>query len=96
MLFALMCTDKPDGLEIRLANRPAHIVFLKSLGDALKAAGPFLNDAGDMVGSLLIIESADKSAVSAIADRDPYAMAGLFDVVDIRAWKWVVKNPEAA
>ncbi|MBD8892028.1 YciI-like protein [Roseibium litorale] len=95
MLFAFLCTDKPGALQLRLDNRPAHIEFLKGLGDSLKAAGPFLDDDGNMAGSLVIVDAADKAAAQAIADRDPYAKAGLFASVEIRAWNWAVKNPEA-
>lgn len=95
MLFAFLCTDKPGALQVRLDNRPAHIEFLKGLGDSLKAAGPFLDDDGNMAGSLVIVDAADKTAAQAIADRDPYAKAGLFASVEIRAWNWAVKNPEA-
>ncbi|SHM99390.1 YciI-like protein [Roseibium suaedae] len=95
MLFAFLCTDKPGALQVRLDNRPAHIEFLKGLGDSLKAAGPFLDDDGNMAGSLVIVEAADKAAAQAIADQDPYAKAGLFASVEIRAWNWAVKNPEA-
>ena len=95
MLFAFLCTDKPGALQVRLDNRPAHIEFLKGLGDSLKAAGPFLDDDGNMAGSLVIVEAADKAAAKAIADQDPYAKAGLFTSVEIRAWNWAVKNPEA-
>ncbi|MBO0346584.1 YciI family protein [Roseibium sp. CAU 1637] len=94
MLFALICTDKPGALQVRLDNRPAHIEFLKGLGDQLKGAGPFLSEAGEMNGSLVLIEASDKSAVEALAAADPYAKAGLFESVDIRPWNWAVKNPE--
>ena len=40
MLFALICTDKPDGLAIRKANRPEHLAYLESLGETLVFAGP--------------------------------------------------------
>ncbi|MFD1695939.1 YciI-like protein [Roseibium aestuarii] len=95
MLFALICTDKPGALQVRLDNRPAHIEFLKGLGDKLKAAGPFLDAEGNMSGSLVVIEADDRSAIEAIAAQDPYAVAGLFASVDIRPWNWAVKNPEA-
>ena len=29
MLFALICTDRPGGLELRLATRPAHLADKK-------------------------------------------------------------------
>ena len=32
MLYALICTDKPHSLQVRLDNRPAHIEFLKDMG----------------------------------------------------------------
>lgn len=95
MLYALVCTDKPGALQTRLDNREAHIDFLKSLGDSLKAAGPFLDDEGKMTGSLVIIEAMDRAEIEAIADRDPYAIAGLFEKVDIKPWNWVIKNPDA-
>lgn len=95
MLFALICTDKPASLDLRLSVRPDHVKHLEGLGAALKAAGPFTDDAGQPVGSLVIIEAADRAAATAIADADPYSTAGLFASVEIRAWKWALKNPEA-
>ena len=59
MLFALICTDKPDHLQVRLDTRPDHMAFLTGLGDTLKAAGPFLGDDGKPVGSLVIISADD-------------------------------------
>jgi len=40
MLYALICTDKPNSLAIRRAKRPQHVEYLKSLGGTLKLAGP--------------------------------------------------------
>ena len=95
MLFALLCTDKPNSIDLRLAVRPEHVKYLESLGSALKAAGPFTTDEGAPIGSLVIIEAAGRAAAKSMADNDPYAKAGLFASVDIRAWKWSLKNPEA-
>lgn len=96
MLFALICTDKPGALDVRMANRPDHLAFLNGLGDALKAGGPFVDAAGSPNGSLVVIEAQDEAAARAVAARDPYAKAGLFQSVEIRPWNWVLKNPEAA
>ena len=41
MLYAVTCTGKPDSLALRMANRPAHVAYLQSLGDGLVMAGPF-------------------------------------------------------
>jgi uncharacterized protein YciI len=92
MLFALICTDKPGHLEVRQKNRPAHLAFLETI--TVKAAGPFTDEAGSPTGSLVIIEAKDMADAKAIAGHDPYARAGLFQSVEIRPWKWLVKNPE--
>ena len=56
MLYAVICTDKPDSLAIRKANRPDHVEFLQSLGDRLVLAGPFTEpDGRTMNGSLIVI-----------------------------------------
>ncbi len=95
MYFALICTDKPDGLPIRKAHRPEHLAYLQGLGDALKFAGPFTAEDGEtMTGSLVVIEAASLSDAQTIADGDPFAKAGLFASVEIRPWKWSLGKPE--
>ncbi|WP_157016604.1 YciI-like protein [Mesorhizobium xinjiangense] len=96
MLFALICTDKPDHLQMRLDTRPDHVAYLDGLNakGTLKAAGPFLDPDGKPNGSLVIVEAADQGAAEAIAQADPYAVAGLFSSVEIRPWNWVFNAPE--
>lgn len=94
MLYALICTDKPHKLELRLKAREDHLGFLNALGDRLKAAGPFLDDDGNPSGSLIIIEASNRDEALAVTEEDPYERAGLFESVEIRPWSWAVKNPE--
>ncbi|MEM5583718.1 YciI family protein [Roseibium sp. AS2] len=94
MLYALICTDKHGALQTRLDNRTAHLEFLNGLGGSLKAAGPFLDDDGNMTGSLVVIEASNRDEILAISQEDPYARAGLFESVEIRPWNWAIKNPE--
>ena len=95
MLYALICTDKPNSVDLRLKERPGHVDYLNGLGDRLKAAGPFTDEEGSPIGSLLIVEAKDRAGAEDIARNDPYAKAGLFAAVEIRGWKWSLKNPEA-
>ena len=96
MLYALICTDKPGALELRLANRDAHLEFIGANKDRIKLGGPFMTeDASGMTGSLIIIEADSVQEVETLAAQDPYAKAGLFENVEIRPWKWTVGNPEA-
>ena len=89
MLYALICEDGPGGPDIRKANRAAHLDYLKSTG-VVTQAGPFLDDAGAMVGSLLVLDVPDRAAAEAWAANDPYARAGLFERVQVRPWKRVI------
>ena len=94
MLYALLCTDKPNSADLRASVRPEHLAYLASLGDAMKFAGPFLNDDGGPIGSLVMIEAADRATAQAMAANDPYNKAGLFASVEIKAWRCALKNPE--
>lgn len=95
MLYALICTDKSDGADLRAETRPAHLEHLRAYSDRIKLAGPFTSEDGSaMNGSLLIVEAGSRAEAQAIADADPYTQAGLFENVEIRPWKWTVGNPE--
>ena len=87
-LFALICTDKADHEPLRKATRDAHLAYLNGTG-CVAMAGPFL-DNGTMTGSLVVIDVADRAAAQAWADKDPYALAGLFAKVRIEEWKKVI------
>ena len=94
MLYAIICTDKPDSLALRQKNRPDHVAFLEGLGSKLKAAGPFLDEAGDPNGSLVVMEADSCADAQAAATLDPYVKAGLFAHVEVRPWNWLINNPE--
>ena len=85
-LFVISCLDKPGALALRMAARPAHLEHL-SANPGVKLAGPFLDQAGEPTGSLLIVEAEDIGAVRTFADRDPYVQAGLFESVEVRPFR---------
>ena len=88
-MFALICTDKPGALETRKANRDAHLAYIAETG-VVAQAGPFLDPAGAMCGSLVILDLPNRAEAEAWAENDPYAKAGLFLKVRIEEWKKVV------
>ncbi len=89
MLIALTARDKPGALQLRKDNRAAHLAYIEQTGVVFQA-GPLLDDAEQMIGSLVILEVPDKAAAQEWADNDPYAKAGLFQSVELLAWKKVV------
>jgi uncharacterized protein len=95
MLYALICTDKPNSLGLRKANRPDHVAYLQGLGETLVFAGPFTEEDGaTMNGSLVVVEAGSLDAARKIAAGDPFAKAGLFATVDIRPWLWTINAPD--
>jgi len=90
LLYVIHCVDKENQLAVRMENRPAHIEYLKSFGDKLIAAGPTLDAAGNMNGSVVILDVEESAAAEKFAANDPYAKAGLFSQVSIDAWKKVL------
>ena len=85
-LFALTCIDKENGLATRMGARQDHLAWVGATG-MLKLGGPFLDEAGDMAGSLMIIEAPDLAAAKAFNAEDPYTKAGLWAQVDIRPFR---------
>ena len=87
-LFVLTCIDKPNALELRMATREAHFAYARGMpAGMIRLGGPFLDEKGDMAGSLIIIDVADLAAAEAFTQNDPYRKAGLFERVEIRPWK---------
>lgn len=90
MLYAIICTDKPGALALRQATRAAHLAWIAGLGERVKVAGPCLDDREtDPAGSLMVIEAANRAEIEALVAADPYGLAGLFERVEIRPWRWL-------
>ena len=91
MLFIATCVDKPQSLDTRLANRPAHLAYLEGLGSKVKIGGAILaDDLKTPVGSMLIFEGESETDIRAILAEDPYARAGLFESVTVKPWRQAV------
>ncbi len=94
MLFALLCTDKPGRLDLRLASRGQHLAYLETYQSKIVSAGGLLDADGRPAGSLLLIEVADRAEAEGFAEADPYNKAGLFESVVIRPYRQVFRDGE--
>ena len=91
MRYVLICEDKPNSEDLRKATREQHLAYIQ--GFDVRFAGPMLaDDEITMIGSIIVIEVADRNAAKGFAAEDPYALAGLFQKVDIRAFKQVLPH----
>ena len=95
MLFAIINTDRPGALDLRLATRATHIAYLTMYADRIVHGGPTLDLDGRPCGSVLIIDVEDRAAAEGFASSDPYAKAGLFESTVIRAFRTVFRDGEA-
>jgi len=87
-LFVLSCIDKADSLDLRAANRQAHMSYFTE-HPAFRLGGPYLDVDDRAVGSMIIIEAEDSAMALAISQADPYRLAGLYERVDIRRWRHI-------
>ena len=89
-MFVVHCKDKPGHLQTRLDNRAAHLEFMNANIAKVVVGGPLLtDDRQSMIGSLLVLDIADRADVDAFLAQDPYAKAGLFESVTVTAYKKV-------
>ncbi|MBC8363532.1 MAG: YciI family protein [Actinobacteria bacterium] len=85
MLFNIHALDRTDAGDLRAETRSAHLEYMA--GFDLTYAGPLLDEEGAMCGSLIVLEAEDLLEAEAFAAGDPYAVAGLFERVEIRGFR---------
>ena len=93
--FLIYTEDKPDSLDVRLGARDAHLQWaLNHPSVKLLTAGPWLDEAGDMRGSLLIVTADKLETVENWLEDDPYNKAGLTGFKRVREFNWLLGAPE--
>jgi uncharacterized protein YciI len=97
MLYAIISRDVEDSLELRQANRPAHLERLEQLQaeGRLVLAGPYpgadTEEPGPagFTGSLVVAEFDSLEAAEAWARTDPYQTGGVYADVTFKPFKKV-------
>ena len=80
MQFVIHCHDKPDGDTQRTTLRDAHLNYLKDHRHIIVAHGPLLDDhAVKPLGSVLILDVADKAQAEAFWVDEPFNRAGVYE-----------------
>jgi uncharacterized protein YciI len=87
VLFAFIGRDHPDRSAIRQKIRPQHKSYLGEVSGSIAFAGPLLSDAGEMQGSLLVIDFEDREAAEEWIAGEPFTIAGLYRSMDIIAFE---------
>ena len=87
MHFIIDCRDSEQGQQLRSQIRDQHLAHLNTRKTSILTAGPQLNDNGDVMGSLIIIDCDSREDVESFVSHDPYSVAGVFSDVRITAYK---------
>ena len=91
-LYSIIATDKPNGLEHRMAVRPEHLKHLDNLGDKLVLAGPFQTEEGKATGSFMVIDAPDLEAATSLYEQDPFIKHGVFESYKISRWSLTINK----
>jgi uncharacterized protein YciI len=88
MLFAFHLVDRPDAGDLRARVRPEHKAYLAQVAERIAFAGPLTSDDGQtMLGSLLVIDFADRAAALAWLAQEPFTGAGLYGATQVHAFQ---------
>src|SRR3546814_19499720 len=78
-MFVCECIDGAQGAGLRKQTGPAHHEYQAGVMDRFVARGPLRSDdGGDLLGSLFVIEVADRAAAEAFIAAEPMTRAGVF------------------
>ncbi|MDX2225136.1 MAG: YciI family protein [Rhodospirillaceae bacterium] len=87
MLFAVLFTDDPRKLHIRLGWMKRHLAFLKRYRKEILVAGSLRDRPQDSPkGALWIVEAECVDRVKELIARDPFSRHGLRKRVTVRHW----------
>ena len=64
------------------------MAHLRSLGERFVIGGPFLDQNGVSIGSLVVIEAETQTAAEAFAASDPFVFNKVFATVTVRRWEF--------
>jgi uncharacterized protein YciI len=90
MHFVIHAVDKPNALPERAKHYRAHRIHLDRAADhdvAVMTAGTLVAPDGETpVGSLFVVEAANRAVVDAFTASDPYQVNGVWQTLDVHTY----------
>jgi uncharacterized protein YciI len=94
MQFLVLAYDGTDAEAParRRAVRGIHFEGIKPMVERgeLRAAGAILDDAGNMIGSVVFADFPNRAALDAWLDREPYAKNGVWKRIEVKPFRLAV------
>lgn len=88
MEFFFYGRDRPGAGQLRRETMHRHWSFMDDYAEQLIARGPTLTaPAGEMTGSMHLVELPDAEAAQVFAYEEPFFQAGVFSEVLVRRWR---------
>ena len=94
MQYLIKAYDRDNAQKKRLAVRPKHLANIAKVMEHVICAGGLLDENGKMVGSVLIMEFADRSQLDAYLHSEPYLTENVWEKVDIDPMNVVILDGE--
>ncbi|MDH5750026.1 MAG: YciI family protein [Rhodospirillales bacterium] len=93
MLFLIYCIDRPGSAEARAAAMQPHIDYLATGPIKIVMSGPLTSDdGGTVIGSLYLVEAANRAEVEKFQNNDPLVAADIWETIEVRAFNKRIDN----
>ena len=80
MIFTIFLMDRPGTADLRAQIRPEHRAYLGKHAERMAFAGPLTSDDGQTtLGSLLVMEFANRAEVENWLKDEPFTIAGVYE-----------------
>ena len=90
MQFIVTAHDGENMLEKRMAVRPRHLEGVAKLGEHVICAGGLLDSNGNLKGSVLVLDFADRAALDAYLKDEPYVTEHVWEKIDVETMNVVI------
>jgi uncharacterized protein YciI len=79
----------PEALQRRMSVRPHHLDGTKALRESgnYLLGGAILNDEGNMIGSVMIVQFETEEELEAWKQTEPYITQKIWESVDVKPFK---------
>ncbi len=94
MQFIVTAYDGKDMLERRMSVRPRHLENMTKVKGTVVCAGGILNEAGQPIGSVLVLDFAAKELLDEYLASEPYIIEKVWEDVRVEPMNVVIVNNE--
>ena len=94
MQFLITAYDGKDKLGKRMEVRPRHIENMARGNGKVICAGGLLDEAGQMIGSALVMEFAGREQLDQYLTEEPYIAEGVWEKIEVTPMNVVILDGE--